>query len=495
MSYDYGDDDDDDDDTPNWFDQDDQDDDHGEDLDESTYNCGYDHDYDECHDYDNDGFCDHDLNKDGHCIHDEYTKMDEFQEMGDGIDLEQLPYYGSAFYNSRLMRGWGYQGGEMVTPDVLHKVELLYDEYMSNIGNSEEDDKPTDDYENEGDKTEADTVGSALLIGGNDTSSSRLLGRSMDGDPDWVKDYNEKLTQYGVANNNPWQRDNAVDENGECPLGLKGRFANGMALHYTDPDKLAIETPDNVPPTADHFKEIIALAKYEEQEIKLGPTMSPEFKSALIEACAKGGVEIQNLSDEDKEFYNRFRPKEESENLQREGDKNFLHGGYDGYFSPETAKIRYNMMKRLAKVPAKDRQFNDIKDYSGLDEKIASLKKSGAVIGKDSKESAELTLAEYVKASVALADKGLDEVGQKRLANLEKALGCYNLDIQAKRQDDGKSNETVFAYKKAGERSLEEQEEIKYAVLQLQPQDKKYDTDIRNMTISAIRGRSGGYTQ
>ena len=493
MSYDYGDD---DDETPNWFDQDDQDDHNDDSQDENSYDCGYDHDYDECHDYDNDGFCDHDLDKDGHCIHDEYTKMDEFEGMGDGIELEQLPYYGSAFYNSKLMRGWGYQGGEMVTPDVLHKVELLYDEYMSNLGNNEEDERPVDDYEDENEgAAAAAAAGGALVIGGNDTSSSRSLGRSTDRDPDWVRDYNDKLAQYGTANNNPWQRDNTADEDGIRPWGLKGRFANGTEVHYTDPDKLSIETPEDAVPTADHFKEIVALAKDEEQEIKLGPTMRPEFKAALIEACAKGGVEIQNLSNEDREIYNRFKPKEESKDHAQEGDKNFLHGGYDGYLSPESAKIRYNMMERLAKTPAKDQLFNDVKDYSGLDEKIASLKKAGAVIGKDSKESAELTLAEYVKASVASADKSLDEVGQKRLANLEKALGCYNLDVHKEQAEEGKPNKTVFAHKKAGDRSYEEQEEMKYAVLQLQPQDKKYDTDIRNMTISAIRHKSGGYTQ
>ena len=123
-----------------------------------------------------------------------------------------------------------------------------------------------------------------------------------------------------------------------------------------------VETPENVAPTADHFKEIVALAKYEEQEIKLGPTMRPEFKAALIEACAKGGVEIHNLSNEDREIYNSFKPKEESEQREQEGDKNFLHGGYDGYLSPESAKIRYNMMERLSKTPAKDAQFNDVKD-------------------------------------------------------------------------------------------------------------------------------------
>lgn len=46
--------------------------------------------------------------------------------------------------------------------------------------------------------------------------------------------------------------------------------------------------------------------------------MTPEFKAALIEACAKGGVEIQNLSEEDRAVYNGFVPKEEKTEEKKE---------------------------------------------------------------------------------------------------------------------------------------------------------------------------------
>lgn len=50
--------------------------------------------------------------------------------------------------------------------------------------------------------------------------------------------------------------------------------------------------------------------------------MTPEFKAALIEACAKGGVEIQNLSEEDRAVYNGFVPKEEkTEEKRRKQEK------------------------------------------------------------------------------------------------------------------------------------------------------------------------------
>lgn len=316
-------------------------------------------------------------------------------------------------------------------------------------------------------------------------------------DPDWVKKYDEALTKYGRENGNEWVRDNEADENGERPAGLKGKFANGTEVHYTDKDKLSVKTPEGEKPNADHFKEIVALAKDNNQEIKLGTTMTPEFKAALIEACAKGGIEMQGLSAEDREVYDSFKPKEEKQEEKEENTeedtskpvekKEFLQDDYYSYFRPDSAKVRYNMMERLAATPAKDINFKEMSNKTALDEKIASLQKAGAIIGKDSKESAELTLAEYAKLSVAAAKGGLDEGGKEKLADLEKALGRYNLNVHKENKDDGKGGsvtETVIEPKKMSERSREEQEDIKYAVLKLQPQDRKYSPDIRDMTMS-----------
>lgn len=70
---------------------------------------------------------------------------------------------------------------------------------------------------------------------------------------------------------------------------------------------------------------------------------------------------------------------------------------------------------------------------------------------------------------------------------MEKALGRYNLNVRKENKDDGKGGsvtETVIEPKKMSERPREEQEDIKYAVLKLQPQDRKYSPDIRDMTMS-----------
>lgn len=413
-------------------------------------------------------------------------------------ELFDFPDYGEDFYKSEAVRELGISGNK-ITKEQKQKLEKLYEEYKqqksSQGAEGQEAPKAQEAQKSQSKNGDGKGEGDNIL----EIDASPEMSRTNENDdPDWVKEYNEKLTQYGAANNNAWQRDNEPDENGMRPVGLKGAFANGTEAHYTDKNKLSVKTPEDKVPSADNFKEIVELAKDQNQIIKLGSNMSSEFKMALIEACAKGGVEIQNLSEDELNAYNSFKPQEEVKTKAHEGDKDFLKGGYDGYFSLESARVRYNMMERLATTPAKDAQFNELEDRSALDDKIASLKKAGAVIGKDSKESAELTLAEYAKASVALANNQLDEAGKERLTALEKALGCYNLDVYKEQQSDGKGGEvlhTVIGNKKAGERTLEEQEDIKYAVLKLQPQDKKYDTDIRNMTMSAIKNKNNGYIQ
>lgn len=377
----------------------------------------------------------------------------------------------------------------------FEKLEKRHKE-LEKGGNDDRQDSPKREEGNDGAAAAGD--GSAIEVDGADGNGPRTAENE---DPDWVKKYDAALTRYGQENGNEWIRDNEADENGERPAGLKGKFKNGTEVHYADKDKLSVKTPEGEKPNADHFKEIIALAKENGQDIKLGPTMTPEFKAALIEACAKGGVEIQNLSEEDRAAYNGFVPKEEKkeENTEQKEEnteegtrkpvekKEFLQDDYYSYFRPDSAKVRYNMMERLATTPAKDINFKEMSNKTALDEKIASLQKAGAIIGKDSKESAELTLAEYAKLSVVAAKGELDESGKEKLANLEKALGRYNLNVRKENKDDGKGGsvtETVIEPKKMSERPREEQEDIKYAVLKLQPQDRKYSPDIRDMTMS-----------
>lgn len=129
-------------------------------------------------------------------------------------------------------------------------------------------------------------------------------------DEPWVVKYNEALTKWGKEHDNEWTRDNEPNEAGEYPVGLKGNFKDGTELHYTAKDKVSVKAPEGQEITADHFAAVIALAKENDQDLKLGATMSPAFKKALLEAAARDGVTIQGLSAEDQQLYDSFKPKE-----------------------------------------------------------------------------------------------------------------------------------------------------------------------------------------
>ena len=138
-------------------------------------------------------------------------------------------------------------------------------------------------------------------------------------DEPWVVKYNEALTKWGKEHDNEWTRDNEPNEAGEYPVGLKGNFKDGTELHYTAKDKVSVKAPEGQEITADHFAAVIALAKENDQDLKLGATMSPAFKKALLEAAARDGVTIQGLSAEDQQLYDSFKPKEPE---QKEPEQN-----------------------------------------------------------------------------------------------------------------------------------------------------------------------------
>nr|QIM10613.1 hypothetical protein PlAlph_5050 [uncultured Alphaproteobacteria bacterium] len=93
--------------------------------------------------------------------------------------------------------------------------------------------------------------------------------------------------------------------------GLHAEFKDGTQLNFVAENHVSVKTPAE--PKAQNFDVVIALAKKNKKKVKLGENMTPEFRFALIEACAKANVQISNLSLEDLDSYMKFLPKKQKE--------------------------------------------------------------------------------------------------------------------------------------------------------------------------------------
>lgn len=347
----------------------------------------------------------------------------------------------------------------------LEKLEKRHEEMLEAEKSSGRDaEKQSGDDETLDGKDGVDSKDGAIEVDGMEGEGPRTTENE---DADWVKQYDEALSKYGQANGNEWVRDNEPDENGERPAGLKGKFANGTEVHYADKDKLSVKTPEGEKPNADHFKEIIALAKDNNQEIKLGTTMTPEFKAALIEACAKGGIEMQGLSAEDREVYDSFKPQEEKQEEKTEEKTEpayqlnplITKGRLTEYSGKVYSADRYSMRA----VNAGNKEFDA--EIAKMEE---NLSKGWYKATGEDKAKAEILLKKYTRAEATRDVEGMK--------TYETALKFYGLDSISREPEDEGSY--VVKGKPYGERTEEEKANINAAMEKAFPKKQEMDSTV-----------------
>ena len=98
--------------------------------------------------------------------------------------------------------------------------------------------------------------------------------------------------------------------------GLHAEFKDGTKLSFLAENHVSVKTPAE--PKAQNFDAVVALAQKNKKKVKLGENMTPEFRKALIEACAAANVQISNLSLEDLDMYMKFAAKPEKQLLNVE---------------------------------------------------------------------------------------------------------------------------------------------------------------------------------
>ena len=252
---------------------------------------------------------------------------------------------------------------------------------------------------------------------------------------------------------------------------MKGKFKNGTEVHYADKDKLSVKTPEGEKPNADHFKEIIALAKENGQDIKLGPTMTPEFKAALIEACAKGGVEIQNLSEEDRAVYNGFVPKEEKTEEKKE-EKQEKETSYS---------VKSNVVQSCLGRYSRDLDLDSRDDTDEFENSLRKKEeelKSGVLEGdKEDALKAKILMMKYVEAEY--------DGDKDKQALYETALQRYGVDSIKRKPENGGS--FVVETKPYGERTEEEKANSNAAMEKAFPKKREMDPAV----LEAMKEKKG----
>lgn len=373
-------------------------------------------------------------------------------------EMFDRPEYDSEFYESDAVKALNL--GERISAEDKKKLEALYETYKEGKANGGQSQQGE---ENAAGGAAAEGAGTGTGNGeeeDNAGSGDAVEVNAMEGegprtdeheDAEWVTKYNAALTKWGKENNNEWTRDNEPDENGNRPDGLKGNLADGTEIHYTAPDKLSVKAPEGQEISAEHFKAVIAMAKENDQDIKLGTTMSPAFKAALIEACAKGGVAMQGLSEEDQAAYDSFKPKTQTQTEEKTEE----HVEYK--LNPVIAKGR--LVEYSGRVYSAD-HYSQRAVNAGNDEfdtEIAKMEENLAkgwykATGED-KARAEILLKKYARAE--------HKKDTEMMAVYETALQRYGIDSIAREPEENGS--FVVKGKPYAERSDEEKAKINEA--------------------------------
>lgn len=396
------------------------------------------------------------------------TNQAQVEETGDSsdapteeennVEMFDFPDYGEDFYNSDAFKDLKIEG-KQITKEQKEKIEALYEEFRKQNEGAEgnQSQEGTENAAGEKDDKSQDGNDEALKIDDNDNQEVQTNGNE-----DWIEEYNQKLAAYAAANNNTWTRDTAPDEDGHPVVGLKGSFGNGVDVHYKAKNHLSVQTPKDVAPTADHFKEIVELAKDQKQKINLGTISRPEFRAALIEACAKGGVEMQNLNDDDLELYNSFKQNTQDDTNQdkeiraaevKDTDEN---GNPLYKLSPRMAEGWLAMYRNKAQKPSFEGEIQTMEKQLA----VGAYKVTG-----EEKVRAQLLMMKYVNAM----NKGDKEQAETCVTALQK----YGLDNISREAEGGKD---VITGKPYAERSEEEKSKIDEANKKVLPEKaQQYD--------------------
>lgn len=310
-----------------------------------------------------------------------------------------------AFWKSPAAEGFD-KSLYLLDKDLYAKVKEAHSEYTkNNAAQSESEDKDVD----------AEEKPETLLV--EELENDTPLVANDAADNGWVERYDVFLKENAEKNGKTWQR-------AESPEGtLKGVMGEDLDLSFAAESKVSFAMKKDKIPTAESFKELVALSKKEDMDLDISGITKLESRKAIIEAAAKGGVEIAGLSDEEQGLYKSFLATEERETVEKEGENSVSYLSSD-----RAANINLRKFDRLAQNPDTKVEFEAV---------LARYEGAGAKIGGDDKESEIYTLASYAKALRAAEKSPENEALAGDEKALEVVLSKYGVAIDKQVSADG----------------------------------------------------------
>ncbi len=363
-------------------------------------------------------------------------------------EMKNFPsHFDQRFLGSEVFKSLGFSPEGQLTEEQIQKLNQTYEKWNN-------------------DNSKNNAPQNVLTV--NDHQAATTPNENQE----WIKQYNDFLTSWGEEHQNKWSRDN------EYTTGLKGKFKKGTELEYTTKDRVSVNIPEGEKYSADHFTALVALAKEVGQDIKIGKTISPEFKSALIEACAKGGVSMFGLTPEEQKMYDNFKSTAtNSQGNNEERTENIPSN--DTQFKLDPIITQRRLAEYSRRISSDNEGINLFAEEISKTEK--DIEKGHYQANEIDKVKAETLLKKYI-----LAENKNDT---KTMETCETALQYYGLDSIS--QEPKGSGRYVVKEKPFANRNNEEKAKINQTMEQafLKQKSKGHKAPVQAVNMTHNEGR------
>jgi len=243
----------------------------------------------------------------------------------------------------------------------------------------------------------------------------------------WVEEYDQYLTKYGREHGNPWTCDSKEN-------GLNGHFEKGPQFSYSAPNKVSFAYAEQEKPAPEDFMGPLSLAKDKGMKLSWNRSMSEDSREAIMAACAKVGLDIVGLTEEEQRKFDALREQNNGQQAEevREAPAAPQNKGMSAILA-----MRHKLREKHG-------------DYDSAELRDAMLANAGE-LGLD--ETSQKTI-ERRKEIDELKKRGITTYGDdedcKKLAGLEKE----NLEERLSRLDDAAKGTPVEERLKARHNDL-----------------------------------------
>ena len=312
-------------------------------------------------------------------------------------------------------------------------------------------------------------------------------------DNDWFKAYSNEIRTLLTNDANEDEKQITEDDQ-----GIHAPLKNGMVLHFVEQNHVQVATQED--PKPEDFKILVAFAKEQKKDIKLGDQMSDKFREALVVACAQENISITNLPAQYNELYNSHLPAQpESEQQAQKLNDNEPQDRGDTSAEQQTqnnAPVAEPLVQPNAEAQQTPTagaqtpvaatfvaQSGQTKQTSAVDDKDATIAQLQAKVAELNKQVSELTDI----ATNRVAD---DDEDKDTIDGLRRQVRNLTEDLEKSKKENEELQAQLAAQQPAGENAdlLEINNvvaQLRNEVAQLKAQAKQAQED-HQRTLDAL---------